>query len=69
MTITLVANKIDLEEKRVISKEEAQEFATRNGLLYCETSAKSGFGVDNSFVETTKNICKKIEDGLDLTNE
>lgn len=69
MTITLVANKVDLDDRRVITTEEAQEFAKSNGLLYVESSAKTGQGVDDAFEDTTKDICGKIDQGLDLANE
>ena len=69
MTITLVANKIDLDDRRVITTEEGQEFAKANGLLYVESSAKTGKGVDDAFEDTTKDICGKIDQGLDLANE
>ncbi|KAJ3368541.1 Ras- protein Rab-2A [Kappamyces sp. JEL0680] len=42
----LVANKCDQESKRQVSREEGMEFAKRHGLLYIETSAKSGKNVE-----------------------
>ena len=48
----VVANKSDMESKRVISKEEGEQFAKSNGLLYCEVSAKSGKNVEEVIVFT-----------------
>lgn len=46
MIILLVANKCDLKLERQVSTEEGQAFAQRNNLLYFETSAKTGQGVE-----------------------
>jgi Ras-related protein Rab-2A len=43
----VVANKSDMESKRVISREEGEEFAKSNNLLYHEVSAKSGKNVED----------------------
>jgi Ras-related protein Rab-2A len=49
-TILLVGNKSDLECHRVIPREEGEAFAKRHGLLFAETSAKTGEGVEDSFL-------------------
>jgi hypothetical protein len=41
----VVANKVEPEIKRVVSKEEGEAFAKDNGMLYIETSAKLGRNV------------------------
>jgi Ras-related protein Rab-2A len=69
MSIVLCANKVDLEDKRVITAEEGKEFATRHNLIYVETSAKSGVGVDDAFTGATQSILNKIEEGLDVHDE
>ena len=61
--ICLVGNKTDLEEKRVVSKEEGQKFADDNGLLFFETSAKSGENIEEMFNKCTEDIVTKIESG------
>ena len=38
----LVANKIDLEERRVVDEQRGRDFAKENGLVYFETSALQG---------------------------
>ncbi|MHA1263791.1 MAG: Rab family GTPase [Candidatus Helarchaeota archaeon] len=46
----VVGNKVDLENLREVSTAEAQQLAIQLGALtYFETSAKTGFGVDNAF--------------------
>ena len=45
----LVGNKSDLVGERVISREEAQQFAEGEGMSYFETSAKTNSNVENLF--------------------
>ena len=47
--LSLVGNKSDLEEDRVIPIEEAQSKAENLNILYTEVSAKSGFQIENLF--------------------
>ena len=61
--ICLVGNKIDLESKRAVSKEEGQKFADDNGLLFFETSAQSGSNIEELFTKPTSDIVNKIESG------
>jgi small GTP-binding protein len=49
-TILLLGNKTDLACHRVISREEAASFAKKHDLLFTETSAKTGEGVEDSFL-------------------
>ncbi len=50
VTITLVGNKCDLpESERVISRQQGEDFARENGLLFFETSAKTGKNVQEVF--------------------
>lgn len=58
IVIALVANKVDLGSKRVVSTEEAQAYAEENGLLFMETSAKSGTNVNEVFVAIAKKLPK-----------
>ena len=50
IVIALVGNKLDLEQKRTVSTDDAQAYAEDNNLLYMETSAKSGINVNEIFV-------------------
>ena len=61
--IVLVGNKCDLEDKRQVSYKEGKELAEKNDLLYFETSAKDGIGVDEMFLNSAMEISKKIEQG------
>ncbi|CAF1477708.1 unnamed protein product [Adineta steineri] len=58
MVIALVGNKADLAigEKREVDMREANEYAEVNGLIFMETSAKSGENVHEIFM----NIAKKV---------
>lgn len=50
--------------KRAVTKEEAEEWCQRNGVLqYVETSAKSGEGVERAFLEVAERIFQNIEAG------
>ena len=64
--IVLVGNKIDLEDQRVISKEEGEKYASDNNINYSEVSAKTGKGIINLFKKITKGSLNLI---LKLNNE
>ena len=49
ITIILIGNKKDLEDKRQVSYEEGESFAKENGLMFLETSAKTAYNVVESF--------------------
>ncbi|KAI8869572.1 ras-related protein rab-2-like protein [Ramicandelaber brevisporus] len=69
-TITLVGSKSDLEAKRTITREEGETFARENGLLFIETSAKTGANVEEAFAMTARDIYQKIQQGVfDVANE
>jgi Ras-related protein Rab-2A len=63
MVIALVANKVDLESQRIVTREEAEKFAKENGLIYIETSAKTAFNVNEAFLRTGKEVLMKIING------
>ena len=45
----LVGNKSDLVDNRVVSREEADNFAKEHNLPYIETSAKEGVNIEELF--------------------
>jgi len=68
--IVLIGNKCDLAEQREIPTEEGQKFAKDNGMLFMETSARTGFNVENAFRTAAENIYEKIESGkIDPTQD
>ena len=56
----LVGNKSDL-ENREVSKEEGEEFAKKNNLIFLETSAKNNDNVDKLFEYFTYKLIKYYE--------
>lgn len=46
MSIMLVGNKCDLSHRRAVSKEEGEQFAKENGLLFLEASARTAQNVE-----------------------
>ena len=70
MVIMLIGNKLDLEHKRAVTKEEAMAFARKNKLIFLETSAKTAENVEKAFVQTATNIYNNIKKGVyDLKKE
>ena len=57
----LVGNKEDLKDNRNISYDEGEEFATRNGMLFFETSAKTGKNIEEMFNKAVESIVRKKE--------
>ncbi len=49
VVIALAGNKCDLEENRQIPRDEAEEYAAENNLLFMETSAKMALNVREIF--------------------
>lgn len=55
----LVGNKCDLEQKRVVSIEDAKKFANNMDMMYVETSAKKSTHINDLFENIIKKIIKK----------
>ena len=60
--IILCGNKIDLNNKRVISKEEGEKFAKENGYQFLEASGLNGTNVDKVFISISETIIKKLQE-------
>ena len=53
--VFLIGNKIDLENERVINREQAEEYSNQNHFnLFMESSAKTGFNAQKIFIEAAK---------------
>ena len=70
VTMVLVGNKVDLEDKREVTYEEGENFARDNSMLFYETSAKNGDNIENMFYDSAEIIANKINEGYyDLDRE
>lgn len=56
----LIGNKNDLVNERVISRQTAESYASRSGMLYIETSAKTSKNINSCFQNLIKNIHRNI---------
>lgn len=54
LPLVIVGNKQDLEDKRIISYEQAQEYCDSLAIPYFETSARTGYGVSEAFRSVVK---------------
>ena len=55
--IILCGNKIDLNNKRAVPKEDGEKFAQENNIAYAETSATTGEGINELFNTIIGNFC------------
>ena len=60
----LVGNKLDLTDKRIIKKEDVENYAEEHKLPYIETSAKEGINIDELF----NNSINKFLNGIHEQN-
>mmetsp|Transcript_23580 Transcript_23580/g.36370 ORF Transcript_23580/g.36370 Transcript_23580/m.36370 type:complete len:195 (-) Transcript_23580:158-742(-) len=58
--ITLIGNKSDLDNKRVVSYEEGKQFADEHGFAFIETSATVADNVEAAFIESAEEIYENI---------
>lgn len=59
--MVLIANKIDMEEHRVIKKPQAEEYAKKYNMKLIETSAATGTNVESAFNELIKQIVESVQ--------
>ena len=62
--LVLVCNKIDMYDKREVSKNEGLKLAKDNDMIYIETSAKTNTNVDEIFTKPTMQLMDRIESGI-----
>ena len=60
VSIILVGNKIDIEEKRIVKKEEGESLAKSCNLPFFESSAKDGTNINESFQLLIEQINENI---------
>lgn len=63
--VTLVGNKCDMEDDRVISTERGKQLAEQLGFDFFETSAKDNINVKQVFERLVDLICEKMSESLD----
>ena len=67
--LVLIGNKSDLEEERAIQKERGEELARENNMLFFETSALNGKGIEEAFKRSIEAVDQKIRSGFyDMNN-
>jgi Ras-related protein Rab-2A len=66
VVIVLVGNKCDLDHRRQVKKEEAEALAKKHGLIYLESSAKTGENVEEIFTRPADIVYNRIKTG-DMT--
>ncbi|OHT08367.1 Ras family protein [Tritrichomonas foetus] len=59
----LIGNKLDLADRRTVSREEAEEFAKTHELEYYETSAFNGEGIKEAFIRAATDVLHKVLKG------
>ena len=66
ITIILIGNKKDLEDRRQVTYEEGEALAKENGLMFLEASAKTAYNVVESFNLSAQSILNSMQkDGFD----
>lgn len=61
--VYLVGNKTDVRHREV-ERSVAEQYAMENSLIYRETSAKTGFGIEELFNEMALNVVKDLHTGI-----
>ncbi|GMI86788.1 GTP-binding 2 [Hibiscus trionum] len=64
MAVMVIGNKCDLSHRRAVNKEEGEQFAKENGLLFLETSARTSQNAEEAFIMTAAKILQNINEGI-----
>ena len=67
--VIIIGNKVDMENLREISNENAENYAKENNYKYFETSAKTGEGIDNAVRELVNQVLNHSNNNLDEQKE
>ena len=68
--LVLIGNKVDLKENRKVSYEEGKSKAEENGMIFYETSAKTGENINEFMNESVKEIARGRDNNVyDLDEE
>uniref|UniRef100_A0A8C1F0P3 small monomeric GTPase n=3 Tax=Cyprinus carpio TaxID=7962 RepID=A0A8C1F0P3_CYPCA len=59
VVIMLLGNKSDMASARVIRREEGEKLAREYGVIFLETSAKTGLNVDEAFMTVAKELVRR----------
>ncbi|PON36108.1 Small GTPase superfamily, Rab type [Parasponia andersonii] len=62
--LAIVGNKCDHFGRRAVSKEQGEQFAKENGVLFLEASARSARNFEEAFTKTAANFFKIIQDDV-----
>ena len=67
IVVLLVGNKSDLEDRREVSFEEAQEYANQRNMSFIETSALDSSNVEQAFEQVIQHIHNQVQRQLKQT--
>ena len=59
-SLILVANKCDIEDKRVISEDEGNKLAVENNISFVEASAKENINIKETFIKITEEAMNNV---------
>ena len=63
----ILANKCDLEDKRIIAAQRGQEIANQHGLKFLETSANTNVNIEKAFMDLTQDILEMQPEYIEPT--
>ena len=61
--LVLIGNKTDLEDQRVVARERGENLAKENNMIFFETSALNGNGIEEAFKKSIEVVDQKIRRG------
>ena len=61
--LVLIGNKTDLEDQRVVARERGENLAKENNMIFFETSALNGNGIEEAFKKSIEEVDQKIRSG------